>query len=152
MSGPKTPKVKAPPKVQKKPKVGDVDVAAARDRRLSWRLSGVDFHGPWGWNKLTDAELPQLHRQLLDYERETLAALRTGKRIQPIPAEDLCSEAQTRLIDQKRDDAELWELRLGYKKWRAWGVLTDAVFYFLWWDPEHTVCGPPQKGTARRSR
>jgi hypothetical protein len=108
------------------------------------------FHGKWGWNKLAPHETAPLHVKLLDYERETLASLKRQKRAREIPTEDLCPEARAYLETTRRDDNELWELRLGQGVWRVWGSIRGSIFYLLWWDPEHTVCkGTPS--SVRRS-
>jgi hypothetical protein len=117
---------------------------------LSWHLAEVDFAGRWGWGKLDREHLADLHGKLLDYERLSLATLKRQHRARQIPTSDLCTAAQARLATIKRDDAELWELRLGHRKWRAWGAIRGSIFYFLWWDPEHTVCQSIPQGKARR--
>jgi hypothetical protein len=69
-----------------------------------------------------------------------------------VPVDHLCREAQDRLIELERDDTEqLWELRIPTTdSWRAWGLVDGAVFYFIWWDPDHTVCRGLAKGIARQ--
>ncbi len=43
---------------------------------------------------------------------------------------------------QKRQllEADLYRFALGFRE-RIWGFILDHVFYPLWWDPEHRVCG-----------
>jgi hypothetical protein len=146
------PSTKQAPRSKKQPSGGESDPVAILHQPLSWHLSEVDFAGKWGWHRLAADQLSNLHKQLLDYERETLAALKRQHRARLIPTADLCSEAQKRLLTTRRDDAELWELRLGYGRWRAWGIVRGSIFYFLWWDPEHTVCPELPKGKRRAGR
>jgi hypothetical protein len=74
-------------------------------------------------------------------------------RIRPIPVEDIAIAAQARLGALEQDDLEeLWELRFGYTDWRAWGVLDRSTFYFLWWDPNHTVCTGKDRARGRNRR
>jgi hypothetical protein len=107
---------------------------------LSWHLSGVDFGGEWSWANLDSAHLATLHEKLLDYEQTPLQQLKRQKRAAQIPTTDVTVKAQNRLKTIKRDDSQVWELRLGHEKWRVWGVIRETIFYFLWWDPDHTVC------------
>jgi hypothetical protein len=121
---------------------------------MSWRFEHVDLDGAWGWRTLKDADLKALRRELVALEKFTRRKLQVDGKLIAIPSEDLCSDAQRRLIDLELEEwEELWQLILrsgGQRKWRAWGRAEGAHFYLLWWDPGHTVCSRgPAKGRAK---
>lgn len=59
----------------------------------------------------------------------------------------LVPAAQKRLISLRLDDVdELWRFGMNSRK-RLWGVRFNAIFYVLWWDPEHAVCPSTKKHT-----
>lgn len=146
----KTPRRAASPRPQKKPVsiVRDPDVI--KHDPISWGLRWTDLGGDWSWRKLNPDHMESLHRQLVAMEGETLHKLIQDRRVKDIPVEHIEREPQERLKTIRLEEAEtLWELRLG-SKWRVWGLVERATFYFLWWDENETVCGPPPKGTRRR--
>jgi hypothetical protein len=141
----KQPRAGGNPESRKEAKAGADPASFAREP-LSWRMGLVDFEGKWGWRKLEDDDLSNLHDRFKSCEGESLAKLKHAKRATPIPTEQICPDAQKRLPQIGLGDRDqLWELRLGYKKWRAWGVIEGSTFYLVWWDPEHSVCGHPPK-------
>lgn len=151
--GVRQPGVRGEPKPRKEAKAGfDPDDFARKP--LSWRMGLVDWGGNWGWAKLDDGHVANLHRQMKNCEGETLAELKHRKRAKPIPITQICREAQGRLPTIGLGDrSELWELRFGYGKWRAWGIVEGSTFNLVWWDPEHTVCkGAEMPKNARRIR
>ncbi|MGD1059776.1 MAG: hypothetical protein ABR992_20490 [Solirubrobacteraceae bacterium] len=140
----------APPEASgKKTPPGAIPADPIGHEPLSWHFNEIEFEGSWGWAKVSPADVPQLHNQLLDYERESLYALKQKQRARVIPLSDVCDEAQTQIKKLKRDDSDLWELRLGVKKWRVWGTIRGSIFYAWWWDPEHTVCRVLPQGQQR---
>jgi hypothetical protein len=147
------PRIRQQPDSKKATPPGSVpDVEPLAKEPLSWQLSQIDFGGSWSWSKLDPGHVERLHKQLLDYERSSLATLKRQQRARQIPVEHLCLAARNRLLAIRRDDAELWELRLGHGKWRAWGTIQGSIFYLLWWDPEHTVCQELPKRMRRPGR
>ncbi len=87
----------------------------------------------------------------MTYEGAPRRTLEQGQRVKDIPLDNLVPDAQTRLQEIDRNDEDvLWELRLGHEKWRVWGVFRGHVFYFIWWDREHSASGRADKGAYRR--
>jgi hypothetical protein len=130
----------------KKPK-RVLDPEAAKDELISWRLSRVDLDGAWGWRNIPADQVPSLLQKLCDCERLTLGELMQRKGTTQIAVEDLPTDAQKRLVEIKQDDVDaIWHLRLGGKL-RVWGIVDRSIFYFLWYDPEHTVYPSTKKGT-----
>jgi hypothetical protein len=117
---------------------------------LTWGLVHLDLDGWWGWRKLDEAHVDELHRELVKLEGETLDKLLRSKEIKEIPTAHMRREAKERLSERGLEERDaLWELRLPGKR-RAWGLMEGAIFNFLWWDPDETACNPPPKGERRR--
>lgn len=150
--GRKKPKVKKSVKLRKRPNTGGVDPEALDDRVVAWRLGWLDLHGTWGWSNLDAGHRPALLEQLVAFEAETLHELKRTRRAKIIPVEQISGEAQDRLVEIERDDTDsLWELRIPTTEgWRAWGIAVGAIFYLLWWDPDHTVSKGLPKGISRQ--
>jgi hypothetical protein len=146
------PKRSSSPKLEKRPV--SRRLAPVPESPMSWRFEHLDLEGTWGWKTLQDADSKSLHRELVALEKFTRRKLQVEDKLIAIPSEDLCDEAQQRLIALKLEEwEELWQLVLrsgGRKKWRAWGRADGTHFYLLWWDPNHTVCPRgPAKGTRK---
>jgi len=78
---------------------------------------------------------------IVEYEKTAFSKIERDKRAREIPTSDICPEAQERWPRLGLEEWDtVWELRLGYKKWRGWGVLDGPAFHMVWWDPDHTVC------------
>jgi hypothetical protein len=147
------PKARNEPTPERRPR-SKAALPAAAEPAMSWRFEHIDLDGTWGWTTLDQADAEALHRELVELERDTRRKLEVENKLNRIPCQDLCSEAQQRLIDRKHEQWEdLWQLVLrsgGRDKWRAWGRAEGDHFYLLWWDPQHTVCSHgPAKGTAK---
>lgn len=145
----KSPRFAKPPAPTKTPRTGSVDPKAFAGEPMFWALGRVDLHGRWGWRTLIDADLSELHRLLVGLEGSTPSKLKQQQKLRQIPTDQLCPDAQHRLVAIKREEFELWELRLGFRKWRVWGILVGSTFFFLWWDPDHTVYGDLPKSLRR---
>lgn len=109
------------------------------DRCLGWRTGQIDFQGEWGWAKLDPADAPRLRQELVAFEGESLQVLKDKRWVKFISTKEMDYKARDRLAEIEKDDEGLWQLHLAFSKWRVWGFLDGAVFYFLWWDPTHSV-------------
>ncbi len=148
----KKPKVRRDPEPRKQATTGGARPGET-PHPVAWRLADADLTGEWGWRSLDAEHLDVLHRHLAEAEQSTLRELRNQRIVKDIPVAHICRAAQERLIEIGREEHDtLWELRVPTSDgWRAWGIVRDWVFYFLWWDPNHTVCGTgPPRGTRRR--
>jgi hypothetical protein len=145
----KKPHIAAEPTVRKKPTTGGPDPDVVKHDSISWGLEFSDFNGEWSWRKLKADHVAVLHCELVALEGQTLYGLLQQKKIKEIPVEHMTRKAKDRLKGIRLEEADtLWELRLP-KKWRVWGLVQRATFYFLWWDEYETACGPPPRGTRR---
>jgi hypothetical protein len=143
----KRPRAAFEPSGLKRPSTGGIDPDSAADRYMAWRLSHVDMDGDWGWGNLASHHVEALHVKLVDIEALTLGELMARRGTKQVSVENLPSPAQKRLQAIRRDDVdELWELRFTGTQ-RIWGVIQGSIFYFLWWDPDHTVYPSHKKHT-----
>ncbi len=144
------PKFGATPKPKKQPKTG-MDPDRETDLTVAWRFEFVDMEGHWAWSDCRAEDIPRLLGLLIDYEKQPRRVLQLRRLIKDVELADLKPPAKARLREIDHDDEEvLWELRFGYRDWRAWVSSAVTSSYLIWWDPEHTVCGPPPKGARRR--
>lgn len=143
----KKPKAGASPKGGKKPSAAP-DPIDSRNELIAWRFSLLDTTGPWGWRSVDmESHFDEVHAKLNDLEKLTVGELTGRAGNTPISTTQISAEAQRRLRQIKQDDLDtLWHLRLR-GLWRVWGKLDGAIFYLLWWDPEHTVCPSELKHT-----
>jgi len=102
-------------------------------------MEQLDFGGEWGWSKLDPADASELRQQLVDFEQVELWKLRKANWVKFISTTEMDHKAGDRLKEIGKDDDGLWQLHLHSHKWRVWGFLEKACFYFLWWDPKHSV-------------
>ncbi len=145
----KKPHPAAGPFLKKAPaKLVDPDVR--KHEPLSWGLKRLDLACDWSWRNLDGQHIEQVHDELVSLEGRTLSELLRERKVKDIPVGHLKPAPSARLKQLRLEEAEvLWELRLP-NKWRAWGLVEKAVFYFLWWDEDEAVCNPPPKGQRRR--
>jgi hypothetical protein len=133
--------------VQAVPDPNDV----VKDQPLTWGHRFLDLSGDWSWRKLDAAHAEKLHCILVGVEGKTLHSLLRSKKIKDIPVEHMKEKAKERLLQMGLEEAEvLYEIRLGHKKWRIWGLVEGSVFLLLWWDEFETACHRVPKGQKRR--
>lgn len=117
------------------------------DATITWRFSMLDLDGPWGWSSFQADHAVSLREKSAEWERLKHGELFGRGGNKRIPAQNLCREAQRRLVELKLDDyGHLWELHIKGKP-RLWGLRTGHIFYPIWWDPEHTVCPSKLRNT-----
>lgn len=85
--------------------------------------------------------------KLRHLESRTWADLKTNSGSHEIPTQDLCKEAQDRLVDLRLDDQDsVFSLRLDGTH-RIIGIRSGASLKLLWNDPGHEVCPSKLKHT-----
>lgn len=142
----KRPKIAAAPIPTKSPKIAN-QPPAFQGGILAWRFNAVDKAGPFPWTGLDDAvEYKEVLEKLIGFEcmpeNELISA-----GCHSIPTENLCSEAQARLVELELDDLDgLFSFRLTGKK-RVFAVVRSKYVRILWYDPEHKVCPSKKKHT-----
>ena len=123
--------------------------------RMKYSCDHQDCVGIWSWRQSRDwgkeTWNKKLKPYLTAYEEKTWGEIalekvnaRGGKRKPKHCFYDkgtIAKEAMDRLIEIEKDDLEefIFRFRLNGKN-RLYGFRISAIFYLLWWDPEHKIC------------
>ncbi len=112
-----------------------------------WRVSYIDYEGPWGFNGLGNKEkLIDILDKLRNFEGMRWNEI-PPDRHHLIPITRICKEAKERLAMIGKDDyQDLFSFSLSGRE-RLWGIRQHEAFYILWWDPDHSVCPSLKKHT-----
>ena len=129
-------------------------VAAAAPRSIDgepfrWAVDEADFDyaGAWDWD-LKPAETRHMLEILANAEGKTWREIKAERaashrhnraKHHAMPLEDLCPEAQSRLVERQVDADALFRFRNG-NMMRLWGYLQGSTFKVLWFDRGHAVC------------
>jgi hypothetical protein len=108
----------------------------------AWRIGRLEMCEPFGWQDLERSKLQEIRARLSELEKLTWNEILVQNKYwnHTIQVEDLCSEAQERLLDLRLDDYdEIVSLRLSNLE-RIWGLRIDGAMTLLWWDPDHSIC------------
>jgi len=113
-----------------------------------WKLSLLDWDGPWGWRDIKANQWQQILQKLGYFETRTWADIKSDGNNHAVFIQN-CPNPETlkRLTEIHLDDIEeLFSLRLSGKE-RIWGILDNHIFKILWWDPNHEVWPSTKKHT-----
>ena len=132
------------PTATREPKFG---VAVDGHTSPVWRLSQLDWDGPWCPSKCADAGVREILTRLAGFETMNWVEIKS-KGSHTVGAEGIVKAARQRLTERNLDEwaDHLTSLRMGGKE-RLWGFLRAGVFHALWWDPEHQIYPSPKKHT-----
>ncbi|MCY3986066.1 MAG: hypothetical protein OXF23_03365 [Candidatus Dadabacteria bacterium] len=113
--------------------------SSVNSKNFRWNTENADLEGEYGWSKIElKALLNEVIPRLQKYETMTWGEIE-GKESHFIDVDNCSKEAQKRLKEIKLDDVEqLFSLRIGSRK-RIFGWRKEAIFYVLWWDPDHKI-------------
>ncbi len=112
-----------------------------------WRLSSIDWDGPWCPSKCGDHEIRGIHSWLANLEgMPWTQILSNGSHI--VGTDGIIPDAKKRIIALGKAEWQdhLCSLRRTGKE-RLWGFLRAGIFHVLWWDPEHEVFPSKKKHT-----
>ncbi len=111
-----------------------------------FKAGQMDMQGPFGWRHFDPLQIQEMLQKIFDSQKMTWQALReNGSHF--VQVDQLCSAAQKRLSELKKDEwEELFSLRLSGKV-RIWGIKEGNILWLLWWDPNHEVCPSHKKHT-----
>lgn len=139
----KTPKTLLNPTESKTPKTG---IFLSDNSYLDFKADQMDLDGPWGWNLFDSTNMQEVFQKIFESQKLSWQELRNnGSHF--VDMEDLCPQAQKRLINIKKEDLDqLFSLRLTGRK-RIWGIKEGNIFWLLWWDPSHEVSPSYKKHT-----
>lgn len=139
---PKRPSWKIDPGPNRKEPKGAEKAESANATKFCWRADWIDLDGPWS---LRDASCEAIWKEIVprlhDFESQTWGEV-YGKKdgsTHPMPVVKIEKAAQDRLRELGREDFEtLFQLNVRGGI-RLWGIRDRAIFYLMWFDPDHTV-------------
>jgi hypothetical protein len=132
-----------------------IHLAAGKEPKISvslegpthpvWRLSHLDWDGPWCPSKCNDSGVREIMSRLAHFESMTWTQILPGTKSHVVGIQGIIKEARDRIIHLKKEEwaDNLCSLRMSGKE-RLWGFLRSGIFHVLWWDPDHQVY-PSQK-------
>lgn len=119
------------------------DVDALEGRNFNWKIhkNYIDLeHEEWGWGNTSFREfVTTIVYRLTSYETMAWQEITKRTSCHPMPIQDICERAQTRIRETIMDIDTLHQVdvtELG----RVWGFRVRETFYLIWYDPYHTVC------------
>ncbi|MDR3278612.1 MAG: hypothetical protein LBT12_07540 [Oscillospiraceae bacterium] len=93
------------------------------------------------------SRLSSLERQTWGEIFQSTAGRKSNTRNHFIPVSAIVKDARERLIENNLDEYdELCSLSISGKE-RVWGVLSDGVFFIIWYDLNHEICPSEKKNT-----
>lgn len=114
--------------------------------KICWRFSTMDMEGSFKFCCLCPEIWGKILSAMKEWDKKTWAEI-MNNRDHFIPVDHLCSEAQRRLIDIKRDDIDgIYSLHIDGQS-RFIGIRDRYAFEVLWWDPDHKVRPSHKKHT-----
>ena len=134
------------PQNVREPKIG---VSVEGHANPVWRLSHIDWGGPWCLSKCGgDAGVREILNRLAGFESMSWVEIKSKTGSHTVGAEGIIKEARQRLTERNLDEwaDHLTSLRMKGKE-RLWGFLRAGIFHALWWDPEHQVYPSKKKNT-----
>ena len=120
-------------------RVIDAPPSETPERYLVWRFGRLDHDGKFASLTLARSDVPDLERELVAFQDESIDALLKRRWLKFVPVSDMTRDGQQRFGEINKQEEGLWQLHLGRNKWRVWGYFERPEFFFLWWDSEHAV-------------
>jgi hypothetical protein len=113
-----------------------------------WRLSRLDFDGPFGWASIEGMKLREVVVKLRQFESMTWNEIeRANKQHHFNSAENFSKEAKERMNTLQMDDLDqMFSFRLMGTE-RIYGYRDRWIFYPIWWDPDHKVYPVEKRNT-----
>lgn len=114
-------------------------ITSTQNRRLVWKVTGIDDNSQWGWNQITCPDfLRNIWDKMRNFETMTWGEI-LGRHHHAIAVNDIIEPAQNRLEQLGHDDqAELVSFRLSNTE-RIWAIRSGEEAFLLWWDPNHEI-------------
>lgn len=117
-----------------------------------WRFEKVDSGGKW--DLYSSDILADILKKLVDFERMTWAEIQRQTHNDNrssnhyISFEKMSQNAKDRFSELRLNEFSdnIFSLRLKSKE-RMFGILTDGIFYILWYDKNHEICPSTLKNT-----
>jgi hypothetical protein len=115
---------------------------------MTWSCENPDVEDVWSWGvarQWSDEDWDStIEPKLREFERLTWAEIDSfssgtrHKMHHNMDTDQICEEAQLRLIEIERYDDVIFRFRLGGLP-RLWGFRVLAEFQIVWFDPTHQV-------------
>lgn len=132
-------------KRHKQPKKTTVTPSRSGKQTITWRLSKIDWHGPWGKEAFKEFS-ESVMEFLKNTETMTLGEITSasgakgkgrGNHHHEIEINKCSKRAQKRLSVIKQDDRnKLFSFRVGSLQ-RIYGIREGNSFWVIWFDPWH---------------
>ena len=112
---------------------------STQNRKLVWKVVGIDDNGPWGWNQITCPDfLRNIWDKMRNFETMTWSEI-LGRNHHAIAVNDIIEPAKNRLEQLGHDDqAELISFHITARQ-RIWAIRSGEEAFLLWWDPNHEI-------------
>lgn len=125
---------------EKRKKATSSQPLTTQNKKLVWKVSGIDDNSNWGWQNITCPDfLRKIWEKMRNFETMTWSQI-LGRNHHMIPVSDIIKPAQERLRELKHDDQEeLVSFRIGGRE-RIWAIRSEEKAFLLWWDPNHEIC------------
>jgi hypothetical protein len=136
--------------VQKTPRAG-ANPGSIYSEQVTWNCKSPDVLGTWSWGvdrqwtqqEWNETILPKLQEwaRLTWGEIDNMVSGSDNSRHKmhhTMDAEQICEEAQYRLIELEMYSDVIFRFRLGNLR-RLWGFRQLAEFEILWYDPTHQI-------------
>ena len=122
-------------------------ITPTQNRKLVWKVTGIDDNGPWGWNRITCPDfLRNIWEKMRNFETMTWVDI-LGRDHHEIPVGNIIRQAQKRLEELGHDDEEILVSFHITGRQRIWAIRSGEEAFLLWWDPEHEIYPSPLKHT-----
>ncbi|MQX38117.1 hypothetical protein [Roseospira navarrensis] len=141
------PRVGSYPKRGKSVRLG-ADPGSIFHMPMTWSCEAPDCEGAWSWGvprQWTEATWrndirPKLEQwaQLRWSEIDSMSSDTGHKMHHLMKVDQICDEAQLRLMEIEQEGEEIFRFRLGNLQ-RLWGFRVVADFEVLWYDPTHQI-------------
>jgi hypothetical protein len=130
---------------QKTPVIAE-SVTLYEDRKIAWRVSKIQLVDPYGWHSLDAAGVYQMKQKLGYLERSTWkdVFVRDARNNHSIRSDQLkCSIARKWMAENMPDQPLLWTIRISARE-RIWGIISEAAYQIIFWDPDHLIWPVPK--------
>lgn len=115
-------------------------IVPTQNRKLVWKVAGIDDNSPWGWNQLSCPDfLKNIWDKMRNFETMTWGEI-LRRNHHAIAVNDIIKPAKNRLEQLGYDDqAELISFHITGRQ-RIWAIRSGEEAFLLWWDPNHEIC------------
>lgn len=120
-------------------RVASPPVASTQNKKLVWKVTGIDDNSQWGWNQITCPDFfKNIWDKMRNFETMTWGEI-LGRNHHAVDVNDIIKPAKNRLEQLGHDDqAELISFYITSRQ-RIWAIRSGEAAFLLWWDPNHEI-------------